>query len=373
MTKILDLAGRMPKSFLVKQRKVCKQQRDEAYKEHLDDDSANIGYKAENVEETKTSANVEKHTATQVEKESVNEIGNEKEGKEIKDNNRPSECVSQREAIHKIFHSGPSPVYVFSSSQPNHVLPPCTIPVQYVHPNFCYPSYVPYQTVLPRVLPKEQIISSSENGKLSAALNNHLRSTTTKNDSTVLTPSINVIAAGPTLTSSNAVTAAQVVPLVVTLNEKGGKDKKYQCHVCKSTFALQRLLNRHMKTHSFYKRYQCPYCDKGFNDTFDLKRHVRTHTGIKPFKCNLCDKAFTQRCSLEAHRTRVHGVLYQYGFRERRAKLYVCEDCGETYQETNEYVEHLQQTHPDAAGKTRYKRSLVTKMGKGRRSEVERS
>lgn len=285
---------------------------------------------------------------------------------------------SQRESIHKIFHSGGSPVYVLStspatrndcvaSSLNNYCT---TIPVQYVHPTFRYPSYGPYQAVLPRVLPKEQILSSSENGALSVVMTSHLGSCPNKTEATVLTPTINAITTSPTLANTVAV---QVLPvrqqhhLVPTMNEKGAKEKKYQCHVCKSTFALQRLLNRHMKTHSFYKRYQCPYCDKGFNDTFDLKRHVRTHTGIKPFKCNLCDKAFTQRCSLEAHRTRVHGVLYEYGFRERRAKLFVCEDCGETYQDSSAYVEHLQQRHPDAAAKSRYKRNLLTKMAKAKK------
>lgn len=51
------------------------------------------------------------------------------------------------------------------------------------------------------------------------------------------------------------------------------------CRICNKTFALQRLLNRHMKCHSDIKRYLCTFCGKGFNDTFDLKRHTRTHTG----------------------------------------------------------------------------------------------
>lgn len=51
------------------------------------------------------------------------------------------------------------------------------------------------------------------------------------------------------------------------------------CRICNKTFALQRLLNRHMKCHSDVKRYLCTFCGKGFNDTFDLKRHTRTHTG----------------------------------------------------------------------------------------------
>lgn len=124
-------------------------------------------------------------------------------------------------------------------------------------------------------------------------------------------------------------------------------ETKYKCEICNSSFTLQRLLNRHMKTHSFYKRYHCQFCTKGFNDTFDLKRHIRTHTGIKPFKCSRCDKSFTQRCSLEAHMTRVHGVVHKFGFRERRSKMFVCEDCGGTYTENSDFMKHLHEFHPE--------------------------
>ena len=123
--------------------------------------------------------------------------------------------------------------------------------------------------------------------------------------------------------------------------------KTYKCNFCESSFSLHRLLNRHLKTHSFYKRHLCHFCNKGFNDTFDLKRHIRTHTGIKPFKCDRCDKSFTQRCSLEAHMTRVHSVVHKYGFRERRIKLFVCEDCGATFKENQAaFTRHVALSHP---------------------------
>ena len=139
------------------------------------------------------------------------------------------------------------------------------------------------------------------------------------------------------------------------------EENKYKCDICSSTFSLQRLLNRHMKTHSFYKRYHCQFCGKGFNDTFDLKRHIRTHTGIKPFKCDRCDKSFTQRCSLEAHMTRVHSVVHKYGFRERRAKMFVCEDCGKTFTENSEFMKHLHEYHPETEKVLRARRTSFSK------------
>ncbi|MPC14270.1 Protein ovo [Portunus trituberculatus] len=121
---------------------------------------------------------------------------------------------------------------------------------------------------------------------------------------------------------------------------------KFVCRVCSKTFSLQRLLNRHMKCHSDVKRYLCTFCGKGFNDTFDLKRHTRTHTGVRPYKCNLCEKSFTQRCSLESHCLKVHGVQHSYAYKERRSKVYVCEECGHTTGEPECHYMHLKDNHP---------------------------
>ncbi|KAF7491558.1 Transcriptional regulator ovo [Sarcoptes scabiei] len=111
-------------------------------------------------------------------------------------------------------------------------------------------------------------------------------------------------------------------------NQTQLQDDPLKCSICGKRFTLARLLNRHLKCHSDIKRYLCTFCGKGFNDTFDLKRHTRTHTGVRPYRCNLCDKSFTQRCSLESHTLKVHGIAHEYGYKERRNKMYVCEECG---------------------------------------------
>ncbi|XP_061769063.1 putative transcription factor Ovo-like 1a [Nerophis ophidion] len=121
------------------------------------------------------------------------------------------------------------------------------------------------------------------------------------------------------------------------------------CQICQKTFQYQRMLNRHMKCHNDTKRHLCTFCGKGFNDTFDLKRHVRTHTGVRPYKCELCDKAFTQRCSLESHMKKIHSVTLKYAYKERRNKLYVCEECGHTAATQDELLLHLHSLHPDSA------------------------
>uniref|UniRef100_A0A8C8S3H7 Ovo like zinc finger 2 n=1 Tax=Pelusios castaneus TaxID=367368 RepID=A0A8C8S3H7_9SAUR len=116
--------------------------------------------------------------------------------------------------------------------------------------------------------------------------------------------------------------------------------------LCGKGFRLQRMLNRHVKCHNQVKRHLCTFCGKGFNDTFDLKRHVRTHTGIRPYKCEICNKAFTQRCSLESHLKKIHGVQQQYAYKQRRDKLYVCEDCGYTGPTQEDLYMHVSNAHP---------------------------
>ncbi|KAK7097771.1 hypothetical protein V1264_004702 [Littorina saxatilis] len=118
------------------------------------------------------------------------------------------------------------------------------------------------------------------------------------------------------------------------------------CPVCGMKCDTPRLLQRHVRSHKEIKRYLCAWCGKGFNDTFDLKRHTRTHTGVRPYKCEACGKAFTQRCSLESHSRKIHGQALPFTFNERRAKLYVCEECGHSTSNIESHFRHLRAQHP---------------------------
>ncbi|XP_039182059.1 LOW QUALITY PROTEIN: transcription factor Ovo-like 2 [Crotalus tigris] len=133
----------------------------------------------------------------------------------------------------------------------------------------------------------------------------------------------------------------------------------HNCGLCGKGFRLQRMLNRHIKCHSEVKRHLCTFCGKGFNDTFDLKRHVRTHTGIRPYKCEICNKAFTQRCSLESHLKKIHGVQQRYAYKQRRDKLYVCEDCGYTGPTQEDLCVHISNVHPGSAFLKKNSKKLI--------------
>lgn len=69
--------------------------------------------------------------------------------------------------------------------------------------------------------------------------------------------------------------------------------------------------------------------------------------GVKPYRCLHCDKSFTQRCSLESHCRKVHNTEYQYEYKQRRNKMYVCEECGFSTDEAETYYVHLRQNHPN--------------------------
>ncbi|XP_051734647.1 putative transcription factor Ovo-like 1 [Ctenopharyngodon idella] len=157
----------------------------------------------------------------------------------------------------------------------------------------------------------------------------------------------------PYLRSKIKITTGNMPSLLSVIPEHTGKladilpaASVLSCQVCQKTFTTARMLKRHEKCHSETKKYTCEHCDKGFNDTFDLKRHVRTHTGVRPYKCTLCAKAFTQRCSLESHLKKIHAITQQYAYKERRDKLYVCEECGLTAQTRDSLQNHLQAEHP---------------------------
>ncbi|PVD35154.1 hypothetical protein C0Q70_06435 [Pomacea canaliculata] len=68
--------------------------------------------------------------------------------------------------------------------------------------------------------------------------------------------------------------------------------------------------------------------------------------GVKPYKCDSCGKAFTQRCSLESHCRKIHGQNLPFAFNERRAKIYVCEECGHSTSSPDTHFRHLRAQHP---------------------------
>ncbi|XP_030834432.1 transcription factor Ovo-like 2 [Strongylocentrotus purpuratus] len=139
-----------------------------------------------------------------------------------------------------------------------------------------------------------------------------------------------------------------------------GIKPKPRCSQCLSIFPTERAYTKHMTTdHSQTKPHICGFCGKGFHDKFDLKRHYRTHTGVGPYKCSQCSRSFTQRCSLETHVNKVHEMPLAFTFKERREKIYVCEDCGHSVKDAFEHYLHMWVAHSRLAKPKRLRQKVL--------------
>lgn len=45
---------------------------------------------------------------------------------------------------------------------------------------------------------------------------------------------------------------------------------------------------------------------------------------------------------------KIHSITQKYAYKERRNKLYVCEECGHTSGTQDELLKHLHSLHPDS-------------------------
>ncbi|XP_014679835.1 PREDICTED: protein ovo-like [Priapulus caudatus] len=122
-------------------------------------------------------------------------------------------------------------------------------------------------------------------------------------------------------------------------------DNKFLCKICSKVVLLQRLLNTDTN--------EVP---SSFNTIpVYLRDTLRPRdTGVRPYQCGHCEKRFTQRCSLESHARKVHGVQQCYAYKERRSKIYVCEDCGHTSMDPELHYVHLKQRHPHSPSLLKY-------------------
>lgn len=68
---------------------------------------------------------------------------------------------------------------------------------------------------------------------------------------------------------------------------------------------------------------------------------------MKPYACSECDRSFTQRCSLESHCRKVHSMDISYAYKQRRNKIYVCEECGHSTADASKHFLHLRENHPN--------------------------
>nr|CAD7196092.1 unnamed protein product [Timema douglasi] len=106
-------------------------------------------------------------------------------------------------------------------------------------------------------------------------------------------------------------------------------EKNFGCSICDKRFRNNYMLNAHIRLHTGIKNFHCSFCPKKFYNNFDLVHHERHHTGEKPFKCKYCDKAFAYKRGVEIHMRTHTGE-----------RPYPCSFCGRTFIDKNQQVRH---------------------------------
>nr|CAD7442447.1 unnamed protein product [Timema bartmani] len=106
-------------------------------------------------------------------------------------------------------------------------------------------------------------------------------------------------------------------------------EKNFSCRICDKRFRNNYMLNAHTRLHTGNKNFHCSFCPKKFYNKFDLVHHERHHTGEKPFKCKYCDKAFAYKRAVDNHMRTHTGE-----------RPYPCSFCSRSFIDKNQQIRH---------------------------------
>ncbi len=88
--------------------------------------------------------------------------------------------------------------------------------------------------------------------------------------------------------------------------QKPFSELHHKCSYCGKSFALERLLRDHMRSH--VNHYKCPMCDMTCPTPTALSAHVSyRHSEERHFECDACDTRCKSASDLAAHVRKVHA------------------------------------------------------------------
>lgn len=87
-----------------------------------------------------------------------------------------------------------------------------------------------------------------------------------------------------------------------------GRQRRYNCSVCKRVYVTLSSLKRHENVHSWQRAYPCHYCNKVFALAEYRTKHEIWHTGERRYQCIFCLETFMTYYILKNHQKSFHGI-----------------------------------------------------------------
>lgn len=111
-------------------------------------------------------------------------------------------------------------------------------------------------------------------------------------------------------------------------------DRPFVCEICGLATKTINNLKYHKRIHdNSVKPHVCPQCGMAFRWRSNFRDHVKIHSNDKTFACPHCDVRYIQSGSLKRHIDRKHVP--------NRPRPYVCEVCGASRYEKNQFEKHM--------------------------------
>ncbi|XP_054728998.1 zinc finger protein ZFP2-like [Anastrepha obliqua] len=127
-----------------------------------------------------------------------------------------------------------------------------------------------------------------------------------------------------------------------------GTKNSFKCEQCSHSFAHKIALDAHRrKVHEGSMRpFQCDRCEKSYTCIGGLYKHIKEihEAEVRSYSCNIpgCDRVYTSFIAMQKHKRLKHSDT-------PCVKIYVCEQCGATFNQSGNLKYHRRSKHPTDA------------------------